>query len=190
MRKLIIVEGMDNTGKDTQIKRIVNRYPNDIFHTLHYHAVKSRTPAEARMLAEMTYDSMFGIIETCTWSSFILNRSHYGEYVYGKIYRDYPDPEYVFELERRFRNREVLLRDRAVLIVFVNTDFETLAAREDGDSLSQGKISLIKSERDRFTSVYELSAVDPMRKCLINTAGKNIEEVSAMVDSFLDRVYE
>jgi len=106
MNKLIVVEGMDNTGKDTQIKKIVEHYHAQVFHTLHYHAVKARDPMQARFLAQKTYREMFEICKsTLEFTNVILNRSHYGEYVYGHIYRNYPDPEYVFDMERDFFQR-------------------------------------------------------------------------------------
>jgi thymidylate kinase len=184
-RKIIIIEGMDLTGKDTQIKRIVNYYPKNCFHTLHYHAVKSRDNDEALLYAKQTYNEMFDILNSLPDTDFILNRSHYGEYVYGKMYRDYENPGYIFQLERQWR----MMQNNAVLIIFVTTDYETLATREDGDSLSKGEFARLEEEAARFNDVYELSVVDPKRKCLINTSGKSIEQVWTMVKAHLDHVY-
>ena len=36
MNKFIIIEGPDNTGKDTQIKQIIKNFSNECFHMFHY----------------------------------------------------------------------------------------------------------------------------------------------------------
>lgn len=187
MRKLIFVEGMDNTGKDTQIKNICNHFPTDNFHTLHYHAIKSRTAEESRKMHEALYEEAFELANVLPNHNIIFNRSHYGEYVYGKLYRDYDNPGYVFSMEREPQYSKLF--EEAVLIVFVTTDYQALASREDGDSLSQGDLEFISREHHRFTSVYELSAINPMRKILINTAGCSKEQVWNAIQPFLDSVY-
>lgn len=184
-RKLIIIEGMDCTGKDTQIKAICNHFPHENFHTLHYHAIKSRTPEEARKLAELTYREMFFIVDQAPYTNFIFNRSHYGEYVYGEMYRGYTDPEYVFEIDRESHIARQL--EDAALIVLLNNDFDTLLAREDGDSLSQGDRMKLVQEFERFYDVYLSSGA--RHKILLNVAGMSIPEVTKKVTSWLDMVY-
>ena len=181
---------MDATGKDTQIKNILAHYPREVFHTLHYHAVKNRSPEMARIVSQDTYEEMFFIMEECRRTSFVLNRSHYGEFVYGKLYRDYKDPEYIFKLEQRYQKRQHMMSEEAVLIVFVNSDYKTLADREDGDSLSAGQINLMVEEYNRFMQVCERSIVSDERKITINTARKSIEQVAEEVTNFLDKVYD
>lgn len=184
-RKLIIIEGMDCTGKDTQIKAICNHFSRENFHTLHYHAIKTRDPEEARRLAEQTYREMFFIVDQAPYTNFILNRSHYGEYVYGEMYRGYTDPEYVFDMDRESHISRQL--EDAALIVLLNNDFETLLAREDGDSLSQGDRTKLVQEFERFYDVYLSSGV--RHKILLNVAGMSIPEVTEKVTSWLDMVY-
>ena len=36
MSKFIIIEGPDNTGKDTQVREIMKNFPDDVFHMFHY----------------------------------------------------------------------------------------------------------------------------------------------------------
>jgi len=184
-RKVIIVEGMDNVGKDTQIKAICNHFPEDNFHTLHYHAIKSRSNSGARYAAEQTYSEMFRIIDTMYDLNFILNRSHLGEYVYGPMYRNYKDPEYVFQMERTPLIQGVM--NDAALLILTHNHPETLAEREDGDSLSQGQIELIEQERDRFYDVYLESAA--RHKLLLPVDGMSKEAVTDKVIGWLDTVY-
>lgn len=188
-RKIIIVEGMDSTGKDTQIKRILAYFNTEIFHTLHYHAIAGRTKEDARKLSEHTYIQMLDIITSFVNVNFVLNRSHYGEYVYGKLYRDYDDPEYIFDLERQSSSYARKLKADAVLIVFINEDYKELLRREDGDSLSKGKIDMMRQERNRFVTVYQRSIIRPERKIIINTTGKSKKDVEKQILEFLDGVY-
>ena len=184
-RRLIIFEGMDAVGKDTQLKAIVNHYPHRTFHTLHYHAVKNRDWIQARVLAEKTYRQMFDICRIMSECDIILNRSHYGEYVYGAMYRGYTDPEYVFNLERQMHIFETI--QDAALIVLVNSDTDALIYREDGDSLSQGQRALIDTEFRRFHDVFLKSAVP--RRLLLDVNGMSIAAVTAKITSWLDEVY-
>lgn len=186
-RKIIIVEGMDNCGKDTQIKNIAEMFPDSYFHTLHYHAIKSRSNEDARKMSEDTYWEMFRILEQMYDFDFILNRSHYGEYVYGKIYRGYQDPEYVLNLEQNLRWQSVL-RD-AVLITFVNSDVQSLISREDGESLSNGDPTLFAIEYHRFRDVHEQSIINEKRKKLIDIKGLSIHDVRKAIEIFLWSVY-
>lgn len=185
MRKLIFVEGMDCSGKDTQIKAICNAFPKDNFHTLHYHAIKSRTAEESRERHEALYVEAFNMVSVRCLQNFIFNRSHLGEYVYGYLYRDYDDPEYVFRMEREPGFRELF--ENACLLVLVNNDFDTLLAREDGDSLSQGDRIRLVQEFERFYHVYHESTAK--HKLMLNVAGMSIPEVTERVVSWLYSVY-
>lgn len=184
-RKIIFVEGMDCSGKDTTIKQICNFFPEDNFHTLHYHAIKTRSAEESRKAHEALYEEAFDMVLQRHSQNFIFNRSHYGEYVYGYLYRNYSDPDYVFEMEREMEYDQIF--DSACLLVFVNNDFETLLAREDGDSLSQGDRTRLIQEFERFYDVYLMSACK--NKLLLNVAGMSIPEVTEKVTDWLHMVY-
>lgn len=190
-RKVIIVEGMDCSGKDTSIKAIANHFKDENFHTLHYHAIKTRTAQQSRKAHEQLYRDAFWLVSSNQHMNFIFNRSHYGEYVYGYIYRRYDDPEYVFELERHGHNGspyDKMFND-ATLIIFINSDIQALVEREDGDSLSQGQANLISEEFDRFVDVYHKSYLPNNRKMLIDVAGLSIPEVTKRVTTWLEMVY-
>lgn len=184
-RKIIIFEGMDSVGKDTQIKFVCNKYKYTYFHILHYCAVTTRSNAEARRMSHDTYLEMLCLLEQLYHYDFILNRSHYGEYVYGKIYRNYEDPDYVLKMEKDIRWR-ALLHD-ATLITLVNSNFDELIKRDDGNSLSACKRELLSEEYNRFLDVHEQSIIKA--KKLIDVNGLSIEQVSSEINSFLDEVY-
>lgn len=175
---------MDRTGKDTFIKSIVNHYPDQTFHTLHYHNVKTRPAKLAKPLAVQTYREMLEFLTAAHNINFVLNRSHYGEHVYGPLYRDY-DGMFVFALERSPEYQAFL--DDASLIILTHNDLDTLRAREDGDSLSQGREDLIAKERDLFYDVFMLSAIH--RKILLPVDGLTKEQVTNRLTSWLDVVY-
>ena len=185
-RKIIVVEGMDNVGKDTQIKAIANHYNTEIFHTLHYHSIKNLSSEEAQALAEKTYTEMFKLMLRSPTHNFILYRSHYGEYVYGHIYRQYVNPSYVFDLERQLLFKSVL--NDAALIVLVNGDFAALSSREDGDSLSAGKAELMRQEYDRFYDVYRLSNIG--NKMFIDVENSSREQITRSIVSYLDQALQ
>jgi hypothetical protein len=55
--------------------------------------------------------------------------------------------------------------------------------REDGDSLSEGKLENIKSEIEAFKNATLMSNIP--RKLVINIAGKSIEQVHNLVIEYL-----
>ena len=84
--KLIIIEGTDNTGKDTLISKILEKYPTATVMHCGKPITKKYSSKEqdelfriyAQNIVEGKYDNTHVII---------MNRSHIGEYVYGVLYR-------------------------------------------------------------------------------------------------------
>lgn len=186
LSKLIIFEGMDRCGKDTQIKNIISNYKDEVFHMLHYHVVAGRTAEESRRMHEKTHRETFELCKLAADSGFniILNRSHYGEYVYGKIYRNYIDPEYIFDLEKEYDFKSWF--DSVYLIILINSDIKEMIRREDGASLSKGKAYNLIEEAARFEDVSDKSTIDNV--LLVDSAGMRISDVSEVITSWLNGV--
>jgi thymidylate kinase len=165
---IIIVEGPDRVGKDTQINKI-KRYleeRNDLVHVMHYSSIKG-TDIENR--SKLYYDQMFEICNQANKINvnLILNRAHLGETVYSPIYRNY-NADWIFDLEKSY-----IKQYDYRLIVFI-ADPEDLIKREDGLSFSN-ELTKKRDEIERFTKAYHQSNIK--NKMLINITGKNIDDV-------------
>jgi thymidylate kinase len=177
VRMIVILEGMDRCGKDTQANAIINHYVGCSFHQIHYSKTPKLTPQASLAYANRLYHGMFKLADMALESdlSLIINRSHLGENVYGH-YRGY-DGAYVFELEREYGH---LMND---IYLFVLVDEPTNALeREDGDSWGK-TLGEKQDEKARFEDAYYFTSI--VNKTLINISGKNVETVSAII---LDRL--
>lgn len=173
---LIIVEGPDNVGKTTQIRNI-SKLLNDnniINHTLHYSNLQSDilNGNEIRKNSKIMYDNMINISNS-TSDFFISDRFHLGEYVYGKIYRNYDNPTNIFDIEK--------LTDNILLIVLIDSA-ENLISRDDNKSFSINK-NIKNKEIELFIESYNLSK---FKKILINIENKNIDSVWSEIHIFLN----
>lgn len=183
---LIVVEGVDRVGKDTQIKNIKREFSKDgiLFHEVHYTAdiVKDMLPVGSFNASLKYYGDMFFLMKSMAYAgvSSVFNRAHLGEYVYAQKYRGY-NGEYVFDLEKDALRQFKMISREIKLVVFVD-DPERLVLREDGESLGKS-IENKTEECDRFKTAFEMSNIK--RKLLIDIRDKGPSEVWTEVEDFL-----
>jgi thymidylate kinase len=177
--KFIVVEGLDNSGKDTQIKNILAKLIYKPSHVLHYSAIPGVTPDKALEYNHILYPDMFNLMkEAEDKRNLVFNRSYLGEFVYGKMYRNY-DVDYVFEIEKKYVNEDYW--KKLYLIIFID-DVENLIKREDGLSFSVDPIKK-QEEIDRFNLIYDKTNIE--KKILINISGKSIAEIKDIIYEFI-----
>lgn len=178
----VILEGSDNTGKDTQQKLLQTHFKDDIFHCFHYSGLNFDTKEEHIVYSTRMYDDMFKLMCECLVFSglgrnFIFNRSHLGEAVYSPLYRDY-DGDYVFDIEREYVDR---LNDNLYLIVLTD-DPETVIKRDDGMSFYKD-IQGVTKEIEYFKRAFIKSLIK--NKTLININNKSPREVNSEIIDFI-----
>lgn len=198
--KIIILEGPDNTGKDTQQKLIIkNLYKQEglVFQTHHFSNCPFTTKKDHIAYSKQMYTDMFRIInEYCIKGiSAIFNRSHLGEAVYSPLYRNY-DGDYVFRIEKKFKDSYFKkwndpeapsmsygekIFDQIYLIVFVG-DKNVIFSRDDKLSFYKDAEG-VQKERELFERAFEKSIIP--HKCIIDVTGKDIDEVNRIVMKFL-----
>ena len=171
----IIIEGLDNCGKTTQIKNLVNFYNHIPYHVVHYSALKHDSTEDCIKYNKQLY---FELINMASSFNCIFDRSHLGDWVFGYIYRKY-DPSYIFDIE--IQNHDLL--DNISMIVFVDEP-ENAIARDDGLSFSID-LKQKQLEKDRFEEAYELSNIK--NKTLININGLCEEAVFSKIAYFLEK---
>ena len=175
--KLVIIEGLDNTGKTTVIHELMQRYNN-----VHYiHATKPEIddPVLCALHQQEAFAKMVSnILEVfCNVPStdlIILDRSWIGEYVYGCMYRGNGDT-FVENMIADFYNRIAnanRLRDTPVdtldctTILYTVRTPEFCLKNEDDQSLSARDTKKISIERDRFEKIMSSSVIRGKKKII------------------------
>jgi len=186
MNKRIIFEGLDNCGKDTQIKMLSTYYAKKMipYHVMHYSAIPKITPKESKQFSKILYDDMFRLIlntDILIDRTIILNRSHIGENVYAPMYRNTPG-DWIFDIEIFFNVTCPTEWQNIYLITFIDSA-ENLIKREDGKSFSID-IDKKNEEIKRFIRSTERSFIK--NKIIIDIDGRNEDQVHQEVINFLD----
>ena len=180
MSKFIIIEGTDNTGKDTQQNLIIKKVKNLVFQKLHYSSLPFKDDKEKHIsYSQKMYTDMFKLMMMSKDKdiNIIFNRSHLGETVYSPLYREYSG-DYVFDIEKHFVNQ---LRKELYLITLVN-DPHIILSRDDGKSFYRNEEE-VKAEVDGFRRAHRLSKIK--NKLMINIGTMSADEVSHIIVDFL-----
>lgn len=180
MSKFIIIEGTDNTGKDTQQNLIIEKVNNLVFQKLHYSSLPFKDDKKKHVsYSQKMYDDMFKLMIASKDKdiNLIFNRSHLGESVYSPLYREYSG-DYVFDIEKRYVKQ---LRKELYLITLTN-DPHTILKRDDGLSFYSNEEE-IKAEVDGFNRAHRLSKIK--NKLKIHLGTMSAEEVSNIIIDFL-----
>ncbi len=164
--KLIIIEGTDNTGKDTLISKILEKYPTaSIIHcgkplTNKYSSNEQDElfRVYAKNIVNKKYDNTHVII---------MNRSHIGEYVYGVLYRN-RDIEDVENMLIDVNNILYSRKDLTIRYIQLLSNSENLLKHnEDGKSLSNGNVDKINKEAKQFKEIFDNINIKDSDKRLI-----------------------
>mgnify|MGYP002869397039 CR=1 FL=1 len=148
--KLIIVEGPDNCGKDTLINKISEKFLTVT--KIHY------TKPENKYIQNTIFRGYaFSIVNNVyNTDIIILNRSHYGEYVYGCLYRGISDNDainIIYEIDNIYIKNDI----DAYYIQLMCDSNKLLFRNDDGKSLSKNKIEKIDEEVKRFREIFDKS---------------------------------
>ena len=166
--KLIIIEGMDNTGKSTLISRLENVLTNSehaVVKTIHLTKPPKDIPEEEiETYMNEYYDD---IISQLTNSHFytlydyiILDRGYLSEYVYGPLYRN--RNELNITEKNLIYEKELIkhYKDNIILILLNSTSNKFLINNDDDNSLSKIDENLLNEERTRFFDAYDFSLIN------------------------------
>lgn len=165
MKKVIIIEGPDNVGKDLLISKLKTHFSNPV----ELHAC---VPDNSDLftfyrdgLIHSTLDKYYNESVDCI----IHNRSMYGEYVYGPKYRDEP----ICKIAKIISNLEAgqlrtfILEHELYFILLTSSSTKLLIDNDDGKSLSN-KESDIEYELKAFDEVFNLSSIRNKKRILVN----------------------
>jgi len=172
----IIIEGIDNVGKDTQIRNIIKHFEVP-FQVLHYYGCPIKNAGMNIKFTKKLYQDMFWNIKENDYV--ICNRSHLGETVYAPIYRSL-GADWIFNLEKEYTDAY----DDLILITIIDKA-KNVIKRDDGLSLSTDKKQK-KLEISMFKQAHEKSSIQ--NKLLININGKDEQEVKKEIINFIETI--
>ena len=185
---LIIIEGTDNIGKDTLKDRLIDIF--DIVTIIHCSAPKSaffKNKEQDKKFIEYANDIVNGVYDNA--QCLVMNRSHYGEYVYGQLYRKRNKEDIlkmIYKVDDILRSR----RDLTIkYIQLISSSIDLRIKNEDGKSLSNMNYENMETETNLFKEIYALSGLD---KLIIdvndgNDNFKSKDEIYNEVIEFLEK---
>lgn len=194
--KIIIVEGTDRTGKDT----LINELKNMSNHALIIHCGKpvGNTLKEQNRnqnilfndyLKKIYEDKYFDVCDLI-----IFNRSWYGEYVYGTIYRE-RDKEDVLKMIncveqdlKLFNNAKCQTKlDGVYYIQLINDSTKLALSNDDGNSISIDENNILR-ETSLFHEIFNKSQIK--KKMIIVNDGDKFRDKNEILKEALDFINE
>jgi thymidylate kinase len=151
--KLIIIEGPDNCGKNTLINKISENFLT--ITNIHYTKPENKY-IQNTVFRGYAYAIVNKVYDT---DAVILNRSHYGEYVYGCLYRGISDKD-ALDIINEIDDIYLKYNIDVYYIQLLSTSDKLLVKNDDNKSLSKGNIEAISAEQRRFKSVYDKSKLN------------------------------
>lgn len=148
--KLIIVEGLDNCGKDT----LINNLSKNFLTVTNIHYTKPENKyIQNTIFRGYAYAIVNNLYNT---DAIFLNRSHYGEYVYGCLYRHIRNED-ALSIIREIDNIYLKYNINAYYIQLMSSSLDLLLKNDDNQSLSNNKLENIQREANRFMKVFDYS---------------------------------
>lgn len=156
--KVIIIEGPDNTGKNTLIQNILDN--NKIVKVIHCDKPESKDDPfeeQCRTFYIHSYNT-FQDFKNSNIDVVVFNRFYQGEYVYGQMYRD-GNPDKIKQMVAICE--DYLLKnigyDDIYYIQLLSTSSKLLKRNDDGKSLSGADVEKMNKEVELFNEIYEFS---------------------------------
>ena len=167
--KVIMVESIDNLGKDSQINKLYNEYKDKYNISIrHFEKPKPKqneSPLEFQFISfdnEIDYLNNISMMEKQfdyynKENLIIYNRFYLGEYIYGTLYRKFSKEDIMNSIINPIENRMLkFLSMFDVLIINLWTDnFDIII--DDNKSLSKGSHDKMLIEQNLFKEIIDES---------------------------------
>ena len=193
---LIIVEGMDNTGKDTLINGLKEYYNKLNIKETHFYGPSTKDNNNIAYIEQIHQfiNNLYNITKK-DFDMMIWNRSHIGEYVYGQIYRNINDKD----IEKLVNLIDECLNKLDLNVVYVQLicNSNTLMIdNEDGKSLSNNVsnykqyLKTLKRERNLFKDAFDIVS-NKFSKVLINVnKGESFIDKNEILNKVIEKIDE
>jgi thymidylate kinase len=196
--KVYIIEGPDNTGKSTLCEAIKNYYlKNGVsevrIKTLHFSTPMGDTAEEKAANADNEYKEAAKYVASHKTYHYtdvlILDRSWYGEYVYGQIYRN----RTLDDVSSMIRGVEDIIinnvdPDDIKLIITHADNIDFIINHEDGKSLSNVDRDLLNTEIEKFDEILDnVTGLKHIVKLTVNKPDSTteFEDINVLLNNIL-----
>lgn len=203
--KLIIVEGPDNTGKSTVVKRIYNLLtefgnvaPTHIL-TIHNISPSGNTIKEKikniDAYNENMVDNLIDAAEIESYEYVILDRSWYSEYVYGQLYRNRTADaakKMVLNLDRTLSLQYKDYTENVWLVMLNSDNPNFLLNHEDGNSLSvatEKPLEMMEQEIALFNDVYDIALCNKVKVIVNNNDSSDFKTFDEVMDEVTEGLF-
>lgn len=181
---VLTFEGPDNLGKSTIINKIVSNFKDTkdicMMHSTGPHTINGEDPFiyqtnvfRERVLKMLVINSTELQCRNCPKNLIVMDRSWYGEYVYGQIYRN-GNKKKIIEMINSYDNSLLPIKNKCVINLTASPEF--ILSHDDGLSL---------------TSTYETSErienikreISLFNECFKNIKNKNVITINVEGDN-------
>lgn len=149
MQTVIIIEGVNKSGKTSLVNKIKENFPNKDFQI-----VKCSQPEiiDGVNQAYYQYIKILEDIKNNPDKNYIIDRFHFGSYVYGPIYRKMPD--FGRKLFEKIED-EIVKLNYIFILAIADKDFVEKKFVEENEEFA--KVELIQKEIDLFKKTAKMS---------------------------------
>lgn len=196
--KLIIIEGPDNTGKSTVVKRLytlLTEFGNvNPTHILTIHNVRPEGKTIKQQIKnideynENLIDNLIDASYTNAYDYIIIDRAWLSEYVYGQLYRNRTkenSTKVLLEHERTLSLRFKDFTDNVWLVMLNSDNAEFLLKHEDGNSLSMNTeepIDMMEKEIQYFNDAFDLAICNKTKVIVNNDEGTDFKSFDDVIN--------
>lgn len=190
---IVIIEGLDNTGKTTVIEELISHYVKTGMKVRTFHCTKPGsdiTPEQIERHMDSEYLNLIDdlIKNSNDYDMAIIDRCWYSECVYGPLYRN-RSTESALAFQRR---AELLLCkefgiDKITFILLDVDDLRFCIKHEDGLSLSNKDELKIGLEQQAFRNSFEKSILTHKESIIVND-GFNFKSKDTIFNKVINNI--
>lgn len=193
--KLIIIDGMDNTGKTTLINRLTSVLQDQLNMNIKIIHLE-KPPKEIKKEDIPHYSHMYytdilvkqlnTLYNTDEYDYIILDRGWISEYVYAPLYRNRTYDEVVEDnIVLDYKVSKIFGKQNIYLYVLIG-DTNFLLKHEDNLSLSKSNKNLINTEYNLFLSAFYMSLLPNKEIITVNDKGQYKEYLPNIVNTIIE----
>lgn len=182
--KVIIIEGPDNTGKNTLINNLIDT--NNIVKLIHCGTPKSKENPykEQKDLFKKLANIAISEYRANETDIVVFNRFYQGEYVYGQMYRNGSPIEiktFIHNLEDVLKSN--IFEEDLYYVQLLSSSPKLLIKNDDGKSLSKASEDKILKEVRLFENIFDESKIRKKKRIYINS-GDYFRDRQDILDEF------
>jgi len=193
--KLIIIEGLDNTGKTTTISTLQNDFEAEGKSVYIHHCTKPEPDTIDNMIKAQKDEycqlvkDLINLNKNNTYDYVIIDRCWYSEYVYGQIYRSRDELDLLADIYMFENSLNFYLKNNIYLLLLNVDNVEFSVKHEDGLSIAQADKDKISREQKLFVNIFNESLIKHKLNYIVNNGldFKNKQLIIQDIEKFIKK---